>query len=74
MTIEEAIEHCDERSDTCSECGREHAQLAEWLRELVLYRRACNGLIPEEIEELKNKIRTACELESTVRRELEYER
>jgi hypothetical protein len=33
MTLEEAIEHCDEKAD-CTECGKEHKQLGEWLREL----------------------------------------
>lgn len=35
MTLDEAIEHSDSRGRADdSECGREHAQLAEWLREL----------------------------------------
>lgn len=38
MTIDEAIQHCDEKSD-CSECGKEHKQLAHWLRELRLLRK-----------------------------------
>ena len=33
LTLDEAIQHCLEKSD-CSECGQEHAQLAEWLKEL----------------------------------------
>lgn len=33
MTLEEAIEHCDEKAD-CTKCGKEHKQLGEWLREL----------------------------------------
>lgn len=34
MLLDEAIQHCDEKSKQCNECGREHAQLAVWLREL----------------------------------------
>ena len=35
MTIDEAIKHCEEVADRkCDECGAEHRQLAEWLREL----------------------------------------
>lgn len=33
MTLDEAIKHCEEKSD-CSECSKEHQQLAEWLKEL----------------------------------------
>lgn len=35
MTLDEAIKHCEEVADSkCDECGTEHRQLAEWLREL----------------------------------------
>lgn len=35
MTIDEAITHCEEVADSkCDECGAEHRQLAEWLKEL----------------------------------------
>ena len=35
MTIDEAITHCEDISRSCdSLCGREHKQLAEWLKEL----------------------------------------
>ena len=35
MTIDEAITHCEDISRSCdSPCGREHHQLAEWLKEL----------------------------------------
>lgn len=33
LTLDEAIKHCQEKAD-CSECGKEHKQLAEWLIEL----------------------------------------
>lgn len=36
MTLDEAIEHAEEQSCKlgCTECGKEHKQLAEWLKEL----------------------------------------
>lgn len=34
MTLEEAIEHCEERAKICDECGKEHDQLAKWLKEV----------------------------------------
>ena len=35
MTLDEAIKHCEEVAESkCDECGAEHRQLAEWLREL----------------------------------------
>ena len=33
MTLDEAIEHCLEKAD-CTSCGKEHLQLANWLKEL----------------------------------------
>ena len=39
MTLNEAIEHAKERAkQDCSECAKEHAQLATWLTELKRYR------------------------------------
>ena len=34
MTLDEAIQHCLDKSTGCDECSLEHKQLAEWLREL----------------------------------------
>ena len=43
MTIDEAIRHCEEEAEKymeygieteCYQCGKEHEQLAEWLKEL----------------------------------------
>lgn len=39
MTLEEAIRHWEEKVD-CTECGKEHKQLALWLKELVCFRKA----------------------------------
>ena len=38
MTLDEAIKHCLEKSD-CTECGKEHLQLANWLKELLQYKK-----------------------------------
>ena len=38
MTLEEAIEHCEEKSCDNSECGKQHKQLKEWLLELKQYK------------------------------------
>ena len=44
MTLDEAIEHALERShQDCSECAREHRQLAEWLSELKELREKQKG-------------------------------
>ena len=37
LTLDEAIRHCEEKTD-CTQCGEEHRQLAEWLRELQKYK------------------------------------
>lgn len=37
ITLDEAIKHCEEKAD-CSECGKEHEQLAYWLKELKIYK------------------------------------
>lgn len=34
MTLDEAIQHCEEKSKCGTACGMEHKQLAEWLKEL----------------------------------------
>lgn len=38
MTLDEAIQHCEEKAICGDACGLEHKQLAEWLRELKRYR------------------------------------
>lgn len=37
ITLMEAIMHCKEKID-CTQCGKEHEQLAKWLRELQYYK------------------------------------
>lgn len=39
MTLQEAIEHCEEKAKGNSECAKDHAQLAEWLKELEVRRK-----------------------------------
>jgi hypothetical protein len=34
MTLDEAIKHCEDKAQQCGDCGKDHAQLAEWLKEL----------------------------------------
>ena len=36
MTLDEAIEHCEEKAKCGDSCGMEHKQLAEWLKELKI--------------------------------------
>ena len=37
VKLEDAIKHAEEKSGSC-ECGKEHAQLAKWLKELTALR------------------------------------
>ncbi len=39
MTLEEAIEHCQEKINN-TKCGLEHQQLRDWLIELKKFREA----------------------------------
>lgn len=51
MTIDEAIQHCDEKASTvCGECAEEHRQLAAWLRELADYKDT--GFAPYDFDNL----------------------
>ena len=45
MTLDEAIAHALEvaESQSCTECGANHMQLAEWLKELKTRREAEEG-------------------------------
>lgn len=38
MTLDEAIQHCEEKAQCGTACGMEHKQLAEWLKELKTLR------------------------------------
>ena len=66
MTLDEAIKHAEEVAEaytkyniygdfeSCDECGKEHQQLAEWLKELKQLREQKDVLnkIKAEIEDL----------------------
>lgn len=38
MTLQEAIDHCREVAKGCSDCAKEHEQLADWLEELLAFK------------------------------------
>lgn len=38
MTLDEAIQHCIEKSEGCTQCAKEHQQLKFWLEELKFLR------------------------------------
>lgn len=38
MTLDEAIQHCIEKSGGCTQCAKEHQQLKFWLEELKFFR------------------------------------
>ena len=56
LTLDEAIKHCEEKTD-CTQCGEEHRQLAEWLRELQKYK---------DLEEQGRLIELPCKIGDTV--------
>ena len=56
LTLGEAIKHCEEKID-CTQCGEEHRQLAEWLKELQKYK---------DLEEQGRLIELPCAVGDTV--------
>ncbi len=50
ISLEEAIKHCEEKIDS-TECGMQHKQLAEWLKELKKMRE--HGSVDQCILHLK---------------------
>lgn len=63
MELEEAIVHAKEvAASKCDECGKEHAQLAEWLQELVNLRIKIKRLGTELRAKHLKAIHTANEL------------
>lgn len=56
MTLDEAIKHCEEIACDSEQCRLEHLQLAQWLKELKVYRKIelerlqIAGLNDDEIE------------------------
>ena len=54
MTINEAIKHCEDiASYQYNECGEEHKQLSEWLKELKCLRKVVDKKYLEGIDYLK---------------------
>ena len=49
MTLEEAIAHCEEKAKCNNDCGAEHQQLADWLRELKQLRKQIDNLPIKQI-------------------------
>ena len=47
MTLDEAIQHCEEKAQCGTACGMEHKQLAEWLKELMNLRNEVDRLREE---------------------------
>jgi hypothetical protein len=41
LTLDQAIEHCEKMAKTldCKDCAEDHRQLAEWLKELRVYKK-----------------------------------
>lgn len=59
MTLDEAIQHAREVAQSgCSECCKEHAQLAEWLEELQRRRAAEQDSLDAMCSQIKKVIRT----------------
>lgn len=56
LTLDEAITHCKEKSN-CSECGKDHEQLAVWLTELQRYKNLKEQGRLVEVIRCKNCIR-----------------
>lgn len=54
MTLDEAIEHCKEKSCSNTECAKEHGQLAKWLEELKEYKKRYGELNQAYINAKKN--------------------
>ena len=58
MTIQEAIEHCEEVAgeEGCTKCAEQHLQLKDWLEELILLRELFNIYDKSGEDNLCNKI------------------
>ena len=54
MTLDEAIQHCEEKAQCGTDCGMEHKQLADWLKELKSLRKKVEDL--EEKLEYKSRV------------------
>ena len=66
MTLDEAIKHCEEEAEKymeygieteCYQCGKEHEQLAEWLKELKELRDSVGAIKLKAMKEALELIR-----------------
>lgn len=58
MTLEQAITHAKEvAASKCDECGKEHAQLADWAQELAAFK--------DETPITRDYLKSVCELLKT---------
>ena len=55
MTLEEAINHCEEKAQGCDACAKEHKELAMWLKELLERRRAAAKYFGINLEEFDHR-------------------
>jgi hypothetical protein len=64
MTLDEAIEHAEERSTCGDACAAEHAQLAQWLREYksILDSRHNSVTLPVNPVELRSALNHAIDV------------
>ena len=61
MTIDEAIKHAREvASQGCTECNRDHEQLAEWLEELKKVKQELNK-VSQDLEVYKKALKLLAE-------------
>lgn len=45
MTLDEAIQHADEKGQGTCQCHEDHRQLADWLRELKAFREKATPIV-----------------------------
>lgn len=70
MTIEEAIKHAEEvASRKCDECGKQHQQLADWLKELVTVREKLK-IAEDALDKIFNLVFVDCEVAMVAKKAL----
>lgn len=68
MTLDEAIQHCQEKSCDNTGCAKDHQQLGEWLTELKHYREKSKKRLSDRefIERLQLEIDTRLDSIKTI--------
>lgn len=56
MTLDEAIQHCEEKAKCGDKCGLEHLQLSKWLKDLKCLKYRIN-----ELEAENNRLKSFCD-------------